>query len=208
MRDRILQVGLATLLVVFASGCLDPKDRRPGLRLSGEVVSDAIDDWSFSDEFQEVYLETQTWYLIPHSVTTVCAGLNEKLYVPTIYYGGGEWPNKYWNSNVVSDPHVRLEMGGKLYEFAAVVVNARVIEFADAVAATASATDPAASPTKALFIECRIRFSPLSKSDSSASCNRRATAVPPPGEPRNFRADAAATEQKRVRYCWPRLSCA
>ena len=122
MRDRILQVGLATLLVVFASGCLDPKDRRPGLRLSGDVVSHTIDDWSFSDEFQEVYLETQTWYLIPHSVTTVCAGLDEKLYVPTIYYEGGEWPNKYWNSNVVSDPHVRLEMGGKLYELNAVVV--------------------------------------------------------------------------------------
>ncbi len=122
MGDRFLDVGLATLLEVFASACLGPKDRRPGLRLSGEVVSHTIDDWSFSDEFQEVYLETQTWYFIAHSVTTVCARLDEKLYVPTIYYDGGEWPNKYWNSNVVSDPHVRLEMGGRLYELNAVVV--------------------------------------------------------------------------------------
>jgi hypothetical protein len=122
MRDRILQVGFATLLVVFASGCLDPKDRRPGLRLSGEVVAGAIDDWSFSDEYQEIYLETQTWYMIPHSVTTVCAGVGEKLYVPTIYFEGGEWPDKVWNSNVDSDPRVRLKMGGKIYEREAVVV--------------------------------------------------------------------------------------
>jgi len=122
MKDRTLQVGLATLLVVFVTGCVDPKDRRPGLRLSGEVVREAIDDWSFSDEFEEIYLETQTWYRIPHSVTTVCAGLGEKLYVPTVYYEGGEWPDKFWNSNVDSDPRVRLQLGGKIYEREAAVV--------------------------------------------------------------------------------------
>ena len=122
MKYRTFQVGLAALLVAFASSCMDPKDRRPGLRLSGEVVNEPINDWSFAEEFREIYLETQTWYLIPHSVTTVCAGLGEKLYVPSIYYGGGEWPDKYWNSNVSSDPRVRLEMGGKIYEREAVVV--------------------------------------------------------------------------------------
>jgi hypothetical protein len=122
MKYRAFQVGLAALLVVFAFGCMDPKDRRPGLSLSGEVVNDPINDWSFADEIQQIYLETQTWYLIPHSVTTVCAGLGEKLYVPSIYYGGGQWPDKYWNSNVSSDPQVRLEMDGKIYEREAVVV--------------------------------------------------------------------------------------
>ncbi len=122
MKYRTFQVGLAALLVVSATGCVDPKDRRPGLRLSGEVVAAAINDWSFSDEYQEIYLETQTWYMIPHSVTTVCAGVGEKLYVPTIYYEGGEWPDKVWNSNVDSDPRVRLKMGGKIYEREAVVV--------------------------------------------------------------------------------------
>jgi hypothetical protein len=122
MKHRIFQVVLAALLVVFASGCVDPKDRRPGLRLSGEVVNEPISDWSFANEFQQIYLETRTWYQIPHSVTTVCAGLGEKLYVPSIYYGGGEWPDKYWNSNVSSDPRVRLEMGDKIYEREAVVV--------------------------------------------------------------------------------------
>jgi len=79
MIHRTLQLGLAGLLVVCVAGCMDPKDRRAGLGLSGEVVSEVIDDWAFSDEYQEVYLETQTWYRIPHSVTVVCAGSGDKL---------------------------------------------------------------------------------------------------------------------------------
>jgi hypothetical protein len=122
MKYQTFHVGTAVLLVVFATGCMDPKDRRPGLRLSGEVVNGPINDWSFSDAYQEIFLETQTWYMIPHSVTTVCAGLGEKLYVPSLYYEGGEWPSKFWNSNVDSDPRVRLEMGGKIYDRKAVVI--------------------------------------------------------------------------------------
>ena len=67
----------------------------------------------------------------------MCAGLGEKLYVPSIYYGGGEWPDKYWNSNVSSDPRVRLEMGGKIYEREAVVVEDPV-EFQTALQALAA----------------------------------------------------------------------
>jgi hypothetical protein len=61
--------------------------------------------------------------MVPHSVTTVCAGLGEKLYVPTIYFEGGKWPDKFWNSNVESDPRVRLEIGDKIYEREAVVLD-------------------------------------------------------------------------------------
>jgi len=137
MKIRTFQAGLIILLVAFASGCLDPKDRRPGLGLSGELVDEPINDWSFSDQYPLIYLETQTWYLIPHSVTTVCAGLGEKLYVPSIYYEGGEWPDKYWNSNVSSDPRVRLKMGDKIYERKAVVVEDPV-EFQTALRALAA----------------------------------------------------------------------
>ena len=122
MNRSAFHLGLVTVLVLTATGCLDPKDRRPGLGLSGEVVSDAISDWSFSDDHPELFLETKTWYVIPHSVTTVCAAVGDKLYVPTLYYQGGEWPDKYWNSNVESDSRVRLRIGGKLYEREAVVI--------------------------------------------------------------------------------------
>lgn len=122
MNIRIIPIAFAVLLIALAAGCINPKDRRPGLRLSGEVVSEPISDWSFANEYPLIHLETNTWYLIPHSVTTVSAGLGGKLYVPSIYYAGGEWPDKYWNSNAASDPRVRLEMGDKIYEREAVLV--------------------------------------------------------------------------------------
>ena len=108
MSNRIFQLGIVALLVLMGTGCVDPKDRRPGLRLSGEVVGVPIDDWSFSDQYQEIFLESQTWYRIPHSVTTVCAARDDQLYVPTIYFEGGKWPDKFWNSNVDANPLVRL----------------------------------------------------------------------------------------------------
>jgi hypothetical protein len=41
----------------------------------------------------------------------VYAAVGDKLYVPTLYYQGGEWPDKVWNANVEDDPHVRLQIG-------------------------------------------------------------------------------------------------
>ena len=52
MKHRTFKVWLAVLLVTFVAGCMEPKDRRPGTRLSGDVVSEAITDWSFSNEFE------------------------------------------------------------------------------------------------------------------------------------------------------------
>ena len=115
-------VGIAILIAAVSTGCMDPKDRRPGLGLRGEVVTESIHDWSFSNDYQEIYLETQTWYQVPHSVTTVCAGVGDKLYVPSVYFEGGAWPDKFWNGNVHSDPNVRLEMGDKIYERQAIVI--------------------------------------------------------------------------------------
>ena len=122
MKNQRSLIWPVVLTVACASGCWNPEDRRPGLFLSGEVVEEAVSDWSFSDEFQEIYLETQTWYLVPHSVTTVCARVGTKLYIPSLYYAGGEWPNKFWNSNVESDPRIRLGMGEKVYAGEAHVV--------------------------------------------------------------------------------------
>jgi len=122
VKNRIGRLAFVLSIATLMVGCLDPKDRRPGLLLRGEVVEAAVDDWTFSDEFREIYLETATWYFVPHSVTTVCAGIGDRLYVPSLYYAGGQWPNKVWNDNVVADPNVRLEMGEKIYERRAVVV--------------------------------------------------------------------------------------
>jgi len=113
----------AALAVALLVACA-PHDRRPGLWLSGEVASGPVGDWSFTDSVQEIFVETRTWYGIPHSVTTVVAAEGEALYVPSLYFDEGEFPDaRFWNRNAVRDPRVRLQIDGRLYERKAVVVD-------------------------------------------------------------------------------------
>jgi hypothetical protein len=119
---RALRTVVAMLALLAVAGC-EPKDRRPGLWLSGEVATEPVADWSWSDAHPEIFLETRTWYGIPHSVTVVCASDGARLYVPSLYRDGGGWPDaKRWNRNVARDPNVRLEIGGRLYERKAALV--------------------------------------------------------------------------------------
>ncbi len=119
---RVLRAAVLICTALLALGC-EPKDRRPGLWLSGEVATEPVADWSFSDAQPEIFLETRTWYGIPHSVTVVCAADGERLYVPSLYRDGGGWPEaKRWNRNVARDPNVRLAVGGRLYERKGVLV--------------------------------------------------------------------------------------
>jgi len=107
---------LIILFTLLLMAC-EPKDRRPGTWLSGDLVEEKIEDWSFSDEFQEVFIQTHPWYGVPHSVTTVLATENGKLYVPSIYYEEPKlFPEgKYWNSIVAKNPNVEIKIGDKLY---------------------------------------------------------------------------------------------
>lgn len=120
MSARAPWVGLAAVLALAAC---EPKDHRPGQWLRGERVTDAIADWSFSDAVPEIFVETRTWYGVPHSVTTVCAALGSELYVPSLYGDAKGFPDgKFWTRNVARDPRVRLEIAGRLYEREAVLV--------------------------------------------------------------------------------------
>ena len=112
----------AALALVLLVACA-PRDRRPGLWLSGELAAEPVADWSFTDGVQEIFVETRTWYGIPHSVTTVVAAEGGALYVPSLYFDDGEFPDaRFWNRNAVRDPRVRLEIDGRIYEREAVVV--------------------------------------------------------------------------------------
>jgi hypothetical protein len=102
-------------LFAAAAGC-EPKDRRPGTWLSGAEATAPVADWSFSNDYQEVLIETRPWYGIPHSVTTVLATSNGKVFVPSIYSEPVEFPEgKYWNRIVARNPLVRIKIGGTLY---------------------------------------------------------------------------------------------
>jgi oligopeptidase A len=114
--------GLLVLMALVALGLLGacaPSDRRPGAWLSGEVAPTPA-SWDFTDDHQEIFVETATWYGIPHSVTTVVAVADGRLYVPSIYREPAEFPGtKFWNKNIARDPEVRLQIGGFIYELTA-----------------------------------------------------------------------------------------
>ncbi len=121
---KLFIVGGLFVVVVLALGLLtlrfigfEPRDRSPGLWVTGEVVTTPIVDWSFTQSIEEIFVETRTWYYIPHSVTTYCSIYNGELYLFSAYYQGGEFPdNRYWNQNVLRDPRVRLKIGNQLFE--------------------------------------------------------------------------------------------
>jgi len=111
---------LLTIILILSNLLLaacEPKDRRPGTWLSGDLVEDRIEDWSFSNEFQEVIIQTHPWYGVPHSVTTVLATADGKLYVPSIYREEPKrFPDgKYWNRIVAKNPNVEVKIGDQLY---------------------------------------------------------------------------------------------
>ena len=89
----------------------------PGLWLSGQVITTPVTDWSFASEFKTDKVQTRTWYLIPHSVTTGHIVHNGQLYLTSNFAAGVPFPQgKGWVTNVMRDPHVRLKFGNNLYD--------------------------------------------------------------------------------------------
>lgn len=112
-------VCLILLLVTLQATGFEPRDcttasaswscRAPGLWLKGELVTGPVSDWSFSNQFRTIKLQTQSSFLLPYSVSIWCAVYNDNLYV-TSYRG------RWWVENIVRDPHVRLKIGGRVFE--------------------------------------------------------------------------------------------
>ena len=98
-------ISLTLLAALVACGPIGPL---PGGRLSGEVVLDRVEDWSFSDAHPLIQLESRPWF--PHSVTTICFTHEGRLYVPAANPRGKAWP-----SYVLDDPRVRVKIGDKIY---------------------------------------------------------------------------------------------
>jgi hypothetical protein len=83
--------------------------RLPGLWLRGKLVTTPVTDWSFTDKIPEIKIQTQTPYLLPHSVTIWCAAYNGNLYV-TSYRG------RQWVENIIRNPHVRLKIADQVFD--------------------------------------------------------------------------------------------
>ena len=106
-------VCLALALVVLRITGLDPHDRIPGLWLTGDLVTTPVNDWSFIDKVPNIKIQTQSRFLLPHSVTINCLSYNGQFYVSSTYPPGTP---RSWNDNVMRDPHVRIKIGNKVYD--------------------------------------------------------------------------------------------
>jgi hypothetical protein len=112
-------VCLALLLVVFRITGLNPHDRIPGLWLTGDLVTTPVTDLSFIDEVPNIKLQTQSQFLLPHSVTINCLAYKGQFYVTSTHPVGAP---RSWDENVMRDPHVRIKVGDKLYDRTLVLV--------------------------------------------------------------------------------------
>jgi hypothetical protein len=106
----VTRIGFAILIALGLAGCFGPKDRRPGMRLPGEVAA-TPSDWSFTNDHPLIAIEVTTPYFLPHSVTIVCGALDGALYV-----GAREPETKRWPGWADRDPEVRLGIGDRVYE--------------------------------------------------------------------------------------------
>ena len=118
---RIATTILIALVAVFLGALLipiDPEEQRPGTRLSGALATNQQPNW---DELitprMKILVQTQTPWLIPHSVTTISVAAGGELYVPCARCSTKRWPK-----NVARDPRVRLKIHGELYDRVAVRV--------------------------------------------------------------------------------------
>ncbi len=108
-RVRSVQWAAVIIVSVVCLGC-EPKDVRPGLWLSGEVVTERVDDWSFTQDIDEIFVETRPWWIVRHSTTIWCVELGGELYVGS--YGDEK---KTWEKNLARKSHSRLRIDGKIY---------------------------------------------------------------------------------------------
>jgi hypothetical protein len=115
----VILVCLILLLVVLSVTGFGPHDRTPGLWLKGNVVTTPVTDWSFTENIPVVQVQTQAWYLLPHSVNINCLDYNGQLYLVSVYPAG---TRHSWNENVIRDPRVRLKIGDQIYDRTASLV--------------------------------------------------------------------------------------
>ena len=117
---KVLGVILACLVFLLVAARIvgfEPNGRRPGLWLKGDLVTTPVTEWSFTDKIQNVKIQTNTRYLVPHSVTINCVSYKGQLYLDSFYAAGLTYPHgRSWNEDVARDPHVRLKIGNQLYD--------------------------------------------------------------------------------------------
>jgi len=104
-----IRISVVLVFSVFMLAC-EPSDDNPGMWLGGEVTA-YPEDFSFTSDVREIFVQVQTPYWIAHSVTIWCVEINGTLYVGALDPDSKKWPG--W---VMDSPQVNLKIAGKLYE--------------------------------------------------------------------------------------------
>ena len=104
---------LALIALASISLACRPLGPIPGGRLSGEVVSSPVEDWSFASAVETIQLETRPDD--PYSVNIWFVSEGRRIWVAS---GGGD--KSKWAQNLSADPRARLRINGKVYERTAV----------------------------------------------------------------------------------------
>lgn len=91
--------------------------RVPGLWLRGDVATAPVEDWSFTDQYPSIKIETRDRLGLPFSLTVWCVASERQLYLVSRYDNDAQYPHgRRWTENVARDPRVRLKVGDTLYE--------------------------------------------------------------------------------------------
>ena len=105
----LVRVGFLIGVMSSLAAC-EPRDVRPGLWLKGEEVTASVKSWEFAAETDEIFIETNPWYGIPHSTTIWSVVVDNNIYIGS--YG---LDKKVWEKNLVGNANARLGISGKLY---------------------------------------------------------------------------------------------
>jgi len=108
----VAKLGFAVSLL-FLIAC-EPSDQTPGLWLGGNVIETFPGDWAFTDSNREIFVQVNTPYFLPHSVTIWCAQAGGELYI-----AARDPDTKNWVGWIGSNDEIRLKIGADVYDVAA-----------------------------------------------------------------------------------------
>jgi hypothetical protein len=108
----MMRVVAALAVALATSACGGPMLGIPGGELSGEVVTEPVDDWSFVDD---LFVELETRPEDPYSVELNYIVIDGRLYIDPA-------EGRTWLEYIRADPNVRVRFDGRVYPMKAVLV--------------------------------------------------------------------------------------
>jgi hypothetical protein len=106
--------GLVILITAVLVAACEPSAQTPGQWLRGDIVETFPQDWAFTDEIGEIFVQVETPYFVPHSVTIWCVQVNGNLFIGAI-----DPETKSWVGWMEKNRNIRLKIDGKLYDVTA-----------------------------------------------------------------------------------------